>query len=59
MPGKKLKKKQEERKSIAVNRKARHDYQVLETYEAGISLTGTEVKSCRTCSEAASNFCCS
>ena len=41
------KKKQEERKSIAVNRKARHDYQVLETYEAGISLTGTEVKSCR------------
>ncbi len=41
------KKKQEERKSIAVNRKARHDYQVLETYEAGIELTGTEVKSCR------------
>jgi len=41
------KKKQEERKSIAVNRKARHDYQVLENFEAGISLTGTEVKSCR------------
>ena len=41
------KKKQEERKSIAVNRKARHDYQVLENFEAGISLTGTEVKACR------------
>ena len=41
------KKQKEERKSIAVNRKARHDYAVLETYEAGISLTGTEVKSCR------------
>lgn len=41
------KKKTEERKSIAVNRKARHDYAVLETYEAGIALTGTEVKSCR------------
>ncbi len=41
------KKQKEERKSIAVNRKARHDYAVLETYEAGIALTGTEVKSCR------------
>lgn len=41
------KKQKEGRKSIAVNRKARHDYAVLETYEAGISLTGTEVKSCR------------
>ncbi len=41
------KKQKEERKTIAVNRKARHDYAVLETYEAGISLTGTEVKSCR------------
>ncbi len=41
------KKQKEERKSIAVNRKARHDFAVLETYEAGIALTGTEVKSCR------------
>ncbi len=41
------KKQKEERKSIAVNRKVRHDYAVLETYEAGISLVGTEVKSCR------------
>ncbi|ODU56956.1 MAG: SsrA-binding protein [Clostridium sp. SCN 57-10] len=35
-------------KSIAVNRKARHDYFIEEAYEAGISLTGTEVKSLRT-----------
>jgi len=32
---------------IATNRKARHDYTVLETVEAGIVLTGTEVKSLR------------
>ena len=32
---------------IAVNRKARHDYFVDETYEAGIALYGTEVKSVR------------
>ena len=32
---------------IADNRKARHDYQVLDQLEAGIVLTGTEVKSCR------------
>ncbi len=29
------------------NRRARHDYEVLETYEAGIALKGTEVKSLR------------
>lgn len=34
-------------KVIAVNRKARHDYFVDETYEAGIELFGTEVKSLR------------
>ncbi len=34
-------------KEIAYNRKARHDYFVIETYEAGISLFGTEVKSLR------------
>jgi len=34
-------------KVIAVNRKARHDYFVHETYEAGIALYGTEVKSLR------------
>lgn len=35
------------RKLIAANRKARYDYEILNTYEAGISLTGTEVKSLR------------
>ncbi len=32
---------------IASNRKARHDYAIIDTLEAGISLTGTEVKSLR------------
>lgn len=35
-------------KQIAANRKAFHDYFVLEKYEAGIELAGTEVKSLRT-----------
>ncbi|HYN71047.1 MAG TPA: SsrA-binding protein SmpB [Nakamurella sp.] len=35
------------RKLIASNRKARHDYTILDTIEAGIALTGTEVKSLR------------
>ena len=39
--------KQRPRKIIADNRKARHDYFVIETYEAGIELFGTEVKSLR------------
>ena len=34
-------------KTIAENRKAFHDYFILERYEAGISLVGTEVKSVR------------
>ncbi len=34
-------------KQIAANRKAFHDYYVLERYEAGIELAGTEVKSVR------------
>ena len=34
-------------RTIAENRKARHDYFVLESYEAGIELAGTEVKSIR------------
>lgn len=37
----------EGRKTIVQNRKARHDYFIEETYEAGIALTGTEVKSLR------------
>ncbi|NLO89392.1 MAG: SsrA-binding protein SmpB [Clostridia bacterium] len=36
-----------EQKVIATNKKARHDYFIEETYEAGIALTGTEVKSIR------------
>ena len=35
------------RKIIAQNRKARHDYHVEDVYEAGLVLTGTEVKSLR------------
>lgn len=35
------------RKIIASNRKARHDYTILETVEAGLALLGTEVKSLR------------
>ena len=34
-------------KTVAVNRRARHDYAVEETLEAGIVLTGTEIKSIR------------
>ena len=32
---------------VTVNRKARHDYEILETYEAGMVLVGSEVKSLR------------
>jgi SsrA-binding protein len=35
------------RKLVASNRKARHDYAILDTIEAGMQLTGTEVKSLR------------
>jgi SsrA-binding protein len=34
-------------KLLATNKKARHDYFIEDTYEAGIALTGTEVKSLR------------
>ena len=37
----------EERQVITTNRKARHDYTIIETFEAGIELRGTEVKSLR------------
>jgi len=37
----------DDRKSVARNPKATHDYHVLETWEAGVVLTGTEVKSLR------------
>ena len=39
--------KERGQKVIASNRKARHDYAVLDTYEAGVVLMGTEVKSLR------------
>lgn len=39
--------KERGRKLIAQNRRARHDWTVLDTYEAGIELAGTEVKSLR------------
>ncbi len=34
-------------KVVATNRRARHDYELLERFEAGIVLTGTEIKSVR------------
>jgi len=37
----------DEVKNVAVNRKARHDYNILDTYEVGLVLKGTEVKSLR------------
>lgn len=40
-------KKAEETKVLAQNRKAGHDYEMLETFEAGLVLRGTEVKSIR------------
>ena len=41
------KKEQSTEKMIAQNRRARHDYEIEDTYEAGLALTGTEVKSLR------------
>ena len=40
-------KEQTEEKNITVNRKARHEYSILQTIEAGIVLVGTEVKALR------------
>ena len=39
--------KEKGRKLIASNKRARHDYAILDTYAAGIALVGTEVKSLR------------
>ncbi|MGB8385565.1 MAG: SsrA-binding protein SmpB [Dermatophilaceae bacterium] len=39
--------KQQGRKVVASNRKARHDYHIEDTFEAGIALQGTEVKALR------------
>ena len=37
----------DDEKTVASNRRARHDYEILERFEAGIVLTGSEVKSLR------------
>ncbi len=42
-----VKKADPNNKTVAENRKARFSYEVLDTYEAGLALTGTEVKSLR------------
>ncbi|BEK93815.1 SsrA-binding protein SmpB [Nocardia seriolae] len=39
--------KEKGRKVIASNKKAKHNYSIIETYEAGVALGGTEVKSLR------------
>ncbi|NLZ58805.1 MAG: SsrA-binding protein SmpB, partial [Corynebacterium sp.] len=44
---KKKKKVDENNQVLATNRKARHDYQILDTWEAGVVLLGTEIKSLR------------
>lgn len=38
---------QEQRKIVSTNRKARHDFDLMDTYEAGLVLTGSEIKSIR------------
>lgn len=38
---------EEKRKVVSTNRKARHDYEIITTYEAGLVLTGSEIKSIR------------
>lgn len=40
-------KKKPDKQIVASNRKARHNYSILDVYEAGVSLVGTEVKSLR------------
>ena len=42
-------------KIVATNRQARFEYNILESFEAGIALTGTEVKSLRTGKASLSN----
>ena len=45
-------------RTIARNRTARHDYEITETFEAGVGLTGTEVKSLRErASQITDSFC--
>ena len=42
-----MKKRTDNHGTIAVNRKAYYDYEILERYEAGLALKGTEIKSIR------------
>jgi SsrA-binding protein len=46
-PQKKAEERVEREKAITINRKARFHYEILEKHEAGLALTGSEVKSCR------------
>ena len=46
-PARKTAPKGPESRPVAQNRRARHDYDIVETYEAGIVLAGSEVKSLR------------
>ena len=47
-------------KIVAQNKKASHDYYILETYECGIVLTGTEIKAIRVGKvNLQDSFCCS
>ena len=46
-PGQRAKAESDAKKVIARNKKARHEYHIEDKYEAGISLTGTEVKALR------------
>lgn len=39
--------KKDSQSALATNRKARHDYHIIDSYEAGIALKGTEIKSVR------------
>src|SRR3954469_16654688 len=41
------KKQEDDREIVARNKRARHDYHILDSWEAGLVLTGTEVKSLR------------
>ena len=47
MATKKIERPQKQYRVIATNRRAFHDYEILDRYEAGLVLTGTEIKSIR------------
>ena len=49
--------REQAQQSIAENRKAFHDYLIVDTYEAGVALLGTEVKSIRDVTPIPHNGC--